>query len=68
MKQHRLIENIEADSAELERALPASIKSQYRNINDALTKPDEARKLFQMVLSRVEKEQKVVAITRILLP
>lgn len=68
MKQRRLIENIEADSAELERALPASIKSQYRSINNALTTPDEARKLFQMVLSRVEKEQKVVAITRILLP
>jgi hypothetical protein len=68
MKQHRLIENIEADSAELERALPASIKSQYRSINDALTRPDEARKLFQMVVSRVEKEQKVVAITKILLP
>ena len=71
MKQHRLIENIESDSAKLKRLVPASIKNLYVSgffNNDILTNQGEALELFRLVRDRIEKEQTVVNITAVLFP
>jgi hypothetical protein len=68
MKQRRLIETIEKDFAVLKRLVPVSIKNQYGiRFDGVLTSPGAAFELFRKVLS-IDKEQKVVNITVVLLP
>ena len=71
MKQRKLYENVEEDSARLKRLVPASIKNLYVAgffDNDILTNQGEALELFRLALNRIEKEQTVVKITAVLFP
>lgn len=70
MRLQSLIENIEADQQALEKAVPRSIRMQYRGseFDNILKTPGAALNLYKVALNQLQSEKQLVNITKALFP